>query len=233
MRQFLIFITLLGSFVAKSQEAHAILKKHFEDYGQSLWNDAQSAQVDGRQVDPDYYGCAMKLTYKAPGKIRIEGIYKNQRFAEATNGITSWTVAPWRKKYELENMTAAEELVIKNAFTIGSPLYTLRNQLEFKGLTSFEGELYLTFTTSDAAYYRTFYLGKEDYRLYFEQIETRFGSQSIKVLKVTEKYKANNGMLMPTAVIFESEVIQKEYIFDQIFLGMGANDAIFEKPETK
>lgn len=233
MRQSLLFLSLLLVLQVWSQDAQSILKKHFEDYGQALWNDAQTVQIDGRQVDPDYYGCAMKLTYKAPDKIRIEGIYKNQKFAEATNGTTAWTVAPWRKKYELEAMTPAEELVINNLFTRGSPLYLYRDHLVFKGLTTFEGEMYLTFSYSDAAYHHTYYLGKEDYRLYFQQIETRFGSSTITVLKVTEKYKSHGGMLMPTAAIFESEQIQKEYIFDQIFLGMGASDTIFEKPQPK
>jgi hypothetical protein len=59
----------------------------------------------------------------------------------------------------------------------------------------------------------------------------RFGSQPTKILKVTEKYKQYGELLMPTAAIFEGEDYYKELIFDQVYLNMGVNDQIFERPK--
>lgn len=231
MRHFLVILVIfLGSKVA-AQESADILRKHFKDYGQEQWNDIRSVSIDGRLVDENYYGYKMKLSYKTPNKARLDGIYKGKKFAEAFNGEIGWIIAPWKTDYHVQLMNPQEEIVMRNTFSLGSPLYPFREHLKFAGLQDLEGELYLTFVLEEAAYEKTYYLDKENYRLYYERITTKFGSNSVSILKVTEKYKNYGALLVPTAAVFEGENLYKELIFDQVYVGMGVNDQVFEMPE--
>ncbi|WP_421892063.1 hypothetical protein [Marinoscillum sp.] len=230
IRQFFIFILLLVSQASMAQEAREILRKHFKAHGQDLWKEMNSVIVDGKWVDEDYHSYPMKLTYKYPGKIRLDGTYEDKRYAEATNGELSWIIAPWKSRYEVQQMGTSEEIVIKNSFSRGSPLDPLRDHLSFLGLSDIEGVLYFTFLMDEASYRRTFYIDQKNYRLYYEKIESKFDGTPVSILKTIEKYKLYNGLLVPTAVYFKGEDFERELVFDEIYVGMGANDDLFEMP---
>lgn len=215
----------------KAQTAMGILEKHFESYGQNEWNEVRTISVDGKWVDEDYHAYKMKLTWKRPSRVRIEGTYQGKRYAEAYDGAVAWTIAPWRDNYEVERMTDSEEIIIRNLFTAGSPLYEPREHLEFTGLMDMEGVLYNTFTLSEGYFKRVFYLDRDNHRLYYELIENQFGKDKVSILKVIDKYKNFGPMLVPTSVIFEGLELNREFVFDEIYLGTGANDSIFEYPE--
>ena len=231
MRIFIGLFILQIAIISNAQDPSEILRKHFEDYGQDQWNEIRSVTIEGRFVDEEFYGCPMKLSMKQDEKIRIDGTYKGKKFAEAYNGLTAWIVAPWRERYEIESPKTIEELALINTLNFGSPLYQFREHLKFSGIQDFEGELYYTFDLDETSLLKTFYIGQDDYRLYFEKISTRFGNPQVTVLKVIEKYKNYGELLMPTATIFEGDDFYKELIFDQVYLNMGVNDQVFERPE--
>ncbi|VXD18505.1 hypothetical protein [Marinoscillum sp. 108] len=230
VRQFFIVILVLTSQALMAQEGKDILRKHFKAHGQDLWKEMNSVIVDGKWVDADYHSYPMKLTYKYPGKIRLEGTYQNKRFAEATDGQLSWIIAPWKPRYEVQLMSTAEEIVIKNSFSRGSPLYPVKDHLTFLGLSDMEGILYYTYLMEEASFRRTFYIDQKDFRLYYEKIESKFDGTPISVLKTIEKYKQYNGLLVPTAVYFKGDDFERELVFDEIYVGMGANDDLFQMP---
>lgn len=227
---FTFFFCAVG-MVAFAQEPSDLLKSHFEAHGQELWNEVQSVTIDGKWIDAQYYGYPMKLTFKSPDKIRLEGVYKQRKYAEAFDGRIAWVIAPWKDRYEVQLMKAQEELVLRNVFTMGSPLYPYREHLTFIGLSDVEGILYHTFVHDEPPFKRTFYLDRDDHRLYYERIETKFGREPVGVLRVVDKYKSYNGLLVPAAVIFEGASLTREFVFEQIYLGMGANDRLFEMPK--
>lgn len=214
-----------------AQSGLGIMEQHFTAHGQEEWNQVRSVSVDGKWVDEDYHAYAMKLTMKRPDKIRLEGMYNGKNYAEGYNGLVAWVVAPWRDDYEVQRMDEGEEIIIRNVFSLGSPLYQAREHLEFTGLMDMEGVLYNTFTLEEGSYKKVFYLDRDNHRLYYELIENKFGTETVSVLKVIDKYKAYGPLLVPTSVIFEGLDLEREFVFDEIYLGTGANDAIFDYPE--
>ncbi|MFT4834689.1 MAG: hypothetical protein ACI83W_001574 [Marinoscillum sp.] len=231
MKHFFLISIFLGH-LAFSQGADEILEAHFKSYGQSTWLDVNTLSIDGRSIDEHFAGAPMQLIFKAPDKVKIIGRYKGKLYAEAFDGQYAWIKAPWKPSYEAQLMNAEEELVMRNVMTIGSPLYSDRDHLKFEGLKDFEGELYLVFTMNEGQYLKTYYLDRDEYKLHFEEISTRFGSP-VRVLKVFEKYKKYGDMLMPTAVIFEGLTVRKEYTFDEVLMGIGIKSGIFDMPDSQ
>lgn len=232
MHRLYLLMLLISPITLIAQSGMSILEKHFENYGQEEWNQVRTVSVDGKWVDADYHAYEMKVTMKRPDKIRIEGTYQGKSYVEAFDGTLAWTLAPWTKKEGAQRMSDVEELVIRSVFNLGSPLYPVREHLEFTGLMDMEGVLYNTFTLSEGSYKKIFYLDRDNHRLYYEQIENQFGSQKESVLKVIDKYKTFGPMLVPTSVIFEGLDLDREFVFDEVYLGTGANDSIFEYPEN-
>ncbi len=228
MKHFFL-ISMFLSHLAFSQEADEILDGHFKSYGQSTWLDVNSLSIDGRSIDEHFSGDPIQLIFKAPNKVKIIGKYKGEPYAEAFDGQFAWIKASWKHSYEAQLMNAEEELIIRNVMAIGSPLYQDREHLKFEGLKDFEGELYLAFTMNEGQYLKTYYLDRDEYKLHFEEITTRFGTP-IRVLKVFEKYKRYGDMLIPTAVIFEGESLRKEYTFEEVLIGIGVRAGIFTMP---
>lgn len=218
-------------FQSQAQSGSELLRRHFEKTGQELWDQIGTVSVDGRWVDENYYGYEIKLTYKAPEKIRIQGKYDRKTFIEAYNGLYAWIVAPWKTEYKVQLMTPEEAAILKNSFHLGSPLYPHREDLKFKGLEDFEGTVYHAFILDNDREKRTYYLGKSDHQLHVEEIELK--TIGFQVVKYYEKYQSHNGLSLPTAVWFKGENLEKELIFEEVVVGIGAGDNIFDMPEKK
>ncbi|MFY0605513.1 MAG: hypothetical protein JXR10_02290 [Cyclobacteriaceae bacterium] len=230
MKNLIICLGLFFSFSAWSQDSSEILKKHFEDYGQQDWNEVRTLTIDGFLKDSHFGRWPMQLIRKGPEKVKIVGKYQGKQYAEAFDGQDAWIKAPWKGRYEVERMNAEEELIIRNSFSFGSPLYSIKEHLKFKGLMDKEGTLYFAYMMDEGSYQHTFFIGRDDYRLYYEEITTKFGTP-ITILKVVEKYKNYGTMLVPTAVIFEGDELDKELTFDEVYIGMGVKDYIFTMPK--
>lgn len=218
---------VLADYSSKAQDSsNAILQSHFKAVGQELWNQLQTVTIDGRWVDENYYGHAVKITFKVPDKIRIQGTFDGKTFVEAYDGNIAWTIAPWKRKYEVMEMNERESVIIRNSFSLGSPLYSVAENLQYEGLKDMEGTLYHAFVFEDEYLRKTFYLDRDDDRLYFEQMVAKDGA--FDVLKIYEKYRTYSGLSLPTAVRFVADGLDKELVFDEVYLNLGANDSMFE-----
>lgn len=224
-------ICYLVALSARAQSGDEILQKHLEKSGQSLWDQIGSAEISGQWVDEKYERYPIKLTAKAPDKIRIDGLYGGKSFIEAFNGSFGWVRAPWKKTYDPQAMNRQETLVLTNSLHLGSPLGTLIDRLVFLGLNDLEGEVYHTFAYEKGSLRRTFYLSPANHQLLFERIEFSDHSERISVLKIYEGYRNYSGLLMPTAVRLIGEGWERELVFEDVALGIGARDSLFEFPE--
>jgi len=233
MKRLILIIVAFGTInLVKAQNASEVLSWHFEESGQAVWDQIQSVIVDGRWVTKEYKAYTMRLTCKQPNKVRLEGFWYQKKYIEATNGKTSWIVAPWKESNTPEPMTDLEELVLTNAYNIGSPLKEYEKVLQYDSMVVFKGEKYLKFTFESAEIKKEFYLGPEDYRLYWEVIENKSGIKNLSIEKLFEKYKSYNGLLVPASVRIFSKKYEREFVFDDITLGAGAPNKIFELPST-
>lgn len=229
-RVFLLTL-IIFPFSITAQTDLGILEKHFQVVGQNQWNEVRTVSVDGKWVDEDYRAYKINVRVKRPDKVRIDGEYDGKKTIEAFDGSLAWIVAPWANQEGVNRMTEGQEIVIRNVFSLGSPLYPVREHLAFSGLMDMEGVLYNTFTLIEGNYKKIYYLDRDNHRLYYEFIENQFGNEKVSILKVIDKYKAYGPMLVPTSVLFEGLEFDREFVFDEIYLGTGANDAIFEYPE--
>lgn len=230
---YLLLLLFQISVWPPDQDAHEILKAHFDDYGQDQWNEIRTVIVEGRWIDSDYNGFPMKLSFKQPDKIKIQGDVRQERYQKAFDGTSTWIRQTWEESGKPRLAGSLEEAMLIHSFCLGSPLYALRDHLEFKGLIDMDGELYHGFQYQVGTHERTFYLGRDDHRLYFEVIEGGSIYPKVELTKGVDKYKKVNGFLMPVNVWFNAEGVDEELAFDDVYIDMGVDSSIFEFPKSQ
>ena len=235
MRPFIHIVLLLLSIPTFSQsESQEILNKHFEAIGQDQWDQIDDVTIDGRMVDKDYRGYSMDLWYKRPEKIRMQGSYGGRTFIEVTDGQLAWILAPWKDQYSVQPMNFQERILLENSLSLGSPLKNLNDKLRFQGLVDYEGTVYLTYVyevqQGEDIFRRTFYLDRKNFMLYMETYE--WGKDQ-HMKKVYEKYRNYGPLSIPTAVRFSYGNQERELIYDEVFIGLGIKNELFEKPKGR
>lgn len=231
-RLFLSGVFFFSFLLAISQNLSTILDKHFEAHGQKLWDQVETVVIEGKWVNSSFDKFPIKIIYKSPDKLRIQGYWNEEKFVEATNGKIAWIVAPWTGTSLVKYMTPLEHLIIENSYSRGSGLKTYQNSLSLSGLEFYENELFIKLNYKDDLFERFFYLGKDDYILYWEEVKSKVGDQH-QLKKQYEKYKNFQGLLSPTAVRISTNDEEKELIFENVALGAGANNKIFEMPKSQ
>lgn len=232
VRVILIGFLLLNGVFAYSQDLPTILKKHFEAHGQELWDQVNTVVIDGKWVTNEFDKHPLKMTFKHPNKLRLEGTWHSKKYIEVTNGKIAWTVAPWTGTSQVQFMEPLEHLIIENVFRQGSSLKSHTRKISLDGLELFEGELLIKLSYEDHHIQKTYYLGKDDYVLYWEIIKSKVGKK-YEIRKQYEKYHNYHGLLSPTAVRIFSEKGERELIFDDVSLGLGASSTLFEMPKSQ
>lgn len=229
MRKLVAIVLIFFSLNLLAQEQEVILQKHFEAHGQKLWDQISTMEITGLWVNKSFDKFPMRATYKYPDKLRIEGSWFGKKYAEVTNGKIAWTIAPWTGNTRPQYMHPANHLMIQNLLSNGSPIRTLSESPSLVGLELFEGELMIKFIFDDENFHREYYLDKDNYQLKWELVQSNRG-QKESLKKHYEKYREYHGLLMPTAlrVYFGDEV--RELVFEDVALGVGASNGVFEFP---
>lgn len=216
--------------LAAAQSARTIVDEHLADYGQVLWDQMATVSVDGFWIHESFQKHPIKITFKNPNKIRLDGQYQGERFVQASDGVVAWQVVPWAEEVKMTLMPADERMCLTNLYQMGSPLARYADSLVLDGLESVEGELLIKLRYENDQKEHLFYLGREDYRLYAEKIQLK--TAPLLVLdKKYEKYKSYRGFLTPTSVIISCEDVIREFAFNEITLGAGASVRLFEWQE--
>jgi hypothetical protein len=224
-------LLMFFGILAQAQELNTILKKHFEGYGQSMWDQIETVSITGHWIFESFEKYPIKLTYKSDGKVRIEGVWKGSKFVEVTNGFAAWKVAPWSGSTDIAVMNAEERMVISNIYQKGSPLAMFQEGMVLEGLELFEGKMRIKLRSEDSRYVRFYYLGKEDYRLYGEVVRSKEDAD-LELTLHFEKYKSFHGLLAPTAVKASINNNLREFALEEYALGIGASDSLFELPKN-
>lgn len=231
MKQVIQLFALLSCFPILGQgNLEEILDKHFEGIGQDQWDQIDDVTIAGRWVDADYHGYGIDLLYKRPEKIRIEGGYEGRKFIEAFDGQQAWILAPWKKEYAVQPMAFMEKLILQNSFSLGSPIHKIKDEVIFNGLVDYKGTVYLTlvheYPMGKETFKRTFYLDRKTCQLQLETYVWQDGSLE----KNYDKYRDYGPLSVPVAVQFSAEELEKELVFDEVFMGLGIKDQRFRQP---
>ena len=220
-------VLLFYGLFAAAQSAQEIVSQHLADYGQDMWNEISSMEVQGFWVQESFQKHPIKITLKRPHQIRLEGKYQGDRFVQASNGEEAWQVVPWSAELKMTSMPAEDRMCLTSLYQIGSPLAQYADSLVLDGLESIDGDLLIQLRFENEKVTHVFYLGKDDFKLYLERIELKTG-QMIVLNKRYEKYKNYHGLLAPTSVRINCGDIEREFTLDDITLGSGAPDSLFE-----
>lgn len=230
-RLFFTLVFLISSTFVSSQDIATILEKHFEAHGQGLWDQIQTVAINGQSLNASFDKSPFRLIYKEPGKLRIEGKINGKTYIEATDGKIAWTVSPSKGSDLPQYLSPKEHLFLDNTFSKGSSLKRYEKKLELSGLEMYAGELFIKIKCQDEFAERTYYLGKTDYVLYWEVVKSTVGRE-LTITKQYEKYENFQGLLSPTAVRLVVGEEERELTYDDVALGTGANNKIFEIPKS-
>lgn len=220
-------VLLFSGLLTSAQNVRIIVDQHLDDYGQQLWDQMATIEVEGFWIEESFQKNPVKITFKNPDKIRIDGNWQGQRFVQATNGLVAWQVVPWSGALEMTTMPVEELLFLKNLYQIGSPLARCADSLVLDGLEAIDGKLLIKLRQEDANERHLFYLGKEDLRLYEERVISKTGNGLI-LIKKYKKYKSHHGLLTPTSISLLCGTIKREFTLDEVTLGIGAPKTFFE-----
>jgi hypothetical protein len=223
-------LLLLLCFPVRSQSIDQILSEHFTRCGQIHWSEINTVEIAGKWSTDDFQKFPIRITLKQ-SKIRFDGVWKGSRFIEVSTGKSGWQLAPWTKSSGPIGMTAFQAMATRQIFTLGSPLFEVKDKLVLLGLANWQNELHihLQYQTEEAIF--DYYLGQKDFGLYGEVITTKAETPEM-ITKQYEKYRDYSGLLAPTSVRIKSGDMERELIFEHIVLGIGVNDSFFEFPKT-
>ncbi len=222
MRYIAIFLLLQFPIFVFGQ-AKKVLTNHLENYGQDLWSEIGTLKIEGKHVTQNYEAFPLAIFIKENQKISVEGISKEAGYTFKMNGENFWSTNHSENEIQ-ENL---EALILAHALTIGSPLAKYQDELNYFGYEIFEGETYHTFRRTEENYNITYLLDKDNNELRYLICKID-QDQQMSALLSFDKYKSHHGLKMPTAIAINISDDYREWVFDEIFLGIAIKDQIFQ-----
>lgn len=221
MRSLLSFILIvLPAFVFCQGEK--ILSQHLENYGQETWSQIQTLKILGKHVTQDYSAFPITIINKENNQVRIDG----QNYILALDHQVFWTSGLTSSDLPIE------KLILQHALTIGSPLAKFQEELSYQGLEVLEGTMFNSFKKELEEYTIDYLLDKESHELRHLILNIE-GNEPITARLTFDKYKSHHGLLYPTAMTVRIGENFKEWVFDEILLGIALDDQLFVKPNSQ
>jgi hypothetical protein len=225
MKIFVAFITIWVPLMLAGQ-GNRILSRHFENYGQPIWSQINTFEVNGKEVNKNYQAFPLTIKIKGNSKIHVVSGSNLSRTIHVLNRNVFWSSEPAGQHQVLEKQ------ILEYVLTIGSPLAKYEQDLLFIGLDNLEGNTYNTFKIVDEQAEIYYLLEKENDELRHIRIMVQT-PEPIEALVSFQKYKVQNGLLTPTAIEITIGDQYKEWVLDEILLGIAIDDELFEQPNSQ
>ena len=221
MRSYLSFVFIVLPAIVFCQ-GEKILSRHLENYGQETWRQIQTLKILGKHVTQDYSAFPITIINKENNQVRIDG----QNYIMALDHQVFWTSGLTSSDRPIE------KLILQHALTIGSPLAKFQEELNYQGLEVLEGTMFNSFKKEHEEYAIQYLLDKESHELRHIILNIE-GSEPVTGRLTFDKYKSHHGLLYPTAMTVRIEENFKEWVFDEILLGIALDDKLFVKPNSQ
>ncbi len=218
------------AFLSHGQNVERIIEKHYEAYNQDFWDEIKTASMRGvwfRGNEKLY----AEFLVKKNDKIAVRGKDGADPYIEVTNGKGFWTVAPWTGIKKPQLMLVQEEYMLKNVWSFGSPigrgtLLEYLGEVKENGIPSYwlrerKGE--------DIAV--DYFIDKHDYYLRKMNIRTQIAGFTEPLTKTFDQFRKFGPAVVPTVIVLTTRELEREYVFDDMVIGDGISDAVFNKPE--
>jgi len=230
MRAFVLFVSVIFvPFLVRSQNIEQIVTNHYAASGQDLWKEIKSVSIEGvwfkgRERLP------FLLSAKKPDKIAVRGTKDEDAYVEATNGKESWTIAPWTGSKKPQLMLDEESLILAHLFSFGSYIDE-ESVLEYQGEVEVNGiAVYWLKEQRSQDMELDFYIDVEDYLLRRMNIRKRIGTKTIPYSQTVDQYRKYGPFNIPATFHITSGSLEREYVFDEIVIGDGIPNDVFERP---
>ncbi len=216
---FLLPISIFG-------QGEKILSKHLEKYGQSTWSQVQTLKILGKQVSEDYTAYPITIFNNENKQISVVAQGRGLSYSLTLDHQVFWTVG------ESNTPRPLEKLMLLHAITIGSPLAKFQNEIKYSGLEVLDGSTFHSFKMKQEESSIHYLLDKDTDELRHILLKNE-GNEPMAARLTFDKYKSHHGLLMPTAMVIEVEDQFKEWVFDEILLGISIDEKIFIKPNSQ
>lgn len=224
-----ITILLLIAFSAKSQDIGGILESHYTANQQSFWDQVQTVNIRGIWLK-DQEKASFELLAKKPNKIMIRGRWQAEPYAEAFDGASGWTVAPWTGIKTPQLMLAGEQQLLQAVFAFGSPI-PRDAVVEYRGTGDAFGIPCYRLGTEIGGVSYEYFIDEEDFLLRRLDRRELMGDHTQTLTKRYDQYRKFGGVVIPTLVVVQVDNLEKEYVFDDIIVGDGISNLTFRRPE--
>ncbi|UXX80083.1 hypothetical protein N7E81_03050 [Reichenbachiella carrageenanivorans] len=222
--------------VVVAQDLDKILTRHFEAVGQEQILSMRTISMDMREMNGFSKTKEYTVTKKAPSKIIIEGVWKEQRYVSAYDGVRAWTIAPWTGVQVAQLMTEREKALLLLDVGLGSPLYNyagLDQELTLIGSEYAQDKShYVIRVTRPSGFYVDYLLNKKTYMVHLVRIYKEDNVEEVEKEVIFKNYKKLGAFSMPFE--FENRIDRSatHVIVDDIVFGQGAPSSLFKMPEN-
>ncbi len=217
-----LFLYLICIPILLFGQGDRILNRHLEQYGQATWSQIQTLKILGKHVNEEYQAFPITIINKENSQVRVDA----QNYVLSLDHEVFWTSGLTGDYLPLE------KLILQHAITIGSPLAKVQQELKYGGLEVFEGTMFHSFEKRQEDYSVSYLMDKDSDELRHIILEIG-GKEAMSARLTFDKYKSHHGLLMPTAIAMHIGDNYKEWIFDEILLGVAIDERLFVKPNSQ
>lgn len=223
------FLGLFSSVALEAQNIERILEKHFQAHQQDFWEEVRTISIRGvwlRGAEKTRF----ELFAKKPGKRLVKGNWNGNPYAEAFDGSSGWTQAPWTGVKSPQLMLGKEQLLVKNIFEFGSavPEDAL---LEYLGETNESGIPVHRFLEKKDDAEIDYFIDVEDFLLRKVVIREKIAGNVEILSKSYDQYRNFGGIMMPSLIYLKIDDLEKEYVFNEMVVGDAVSNLMFRRPQ--
>jgi len=232
-------LILIGGGILYSQSVDEILGKYYETMGGlERLRTVKSLKSIGKQIVVAQGGWEMSITiwYKAPNKVRMEALVRDQKTVRAFNGKTAWRIQPMSGITEPEPMCEEETNEIKdNADQY--PLVDYKNKghkLELLGKEVLDGiKVFKIKLTKKSGSEVIYFLDSKDGKELKNSHMMTVGEADHLIEIIPGDYKKVDWLLVPFSI--ESRVdgnAVSKTLWEKVKINLEMDDSIFEMSPT-
>ena len=225
-------------FVGYGQTLDEVLDKHDAAIGQEALVGMRSLLLQVREVNGFGGGKKYEVIKKHPNRIRIEGKWEGKTYIDAFDGTRAWTISPWTGVHSAQLMTTREREHLFLNLPMGSPLSrTTKTDRAFSliGLKNIAGDKHhVVRCTFASGYFADFFIDAKTYLIFKRTTYFNDDVTQIESELYFKKYKKLGAFTLPFG--YENRSSRNDsydIIIDDIVIGYGAPQSLFNKPEVQ
>lgn len=221
---FLIAAVLFCSDVT-AQNLESILQRHATAHSDELWEQVRTFTAQGLMITSDGEH-RIQLLAKKPNKIKLISVQKN--FVYAYDGNDAWGIKKGQEKVVDLDTDEAEALII--LFHFGSPLQG-KERLKYRGKVEMDEKTCYWISQNAGKFAVDYYIDTSSDLLHKINSQYEYRGKLRMISRKIIQYRNYSGIKIPAVIEVKTNALVWEFAFDEMLIGDGFGNSIFEKPE--